>query len=532
MTINRTDFFSQIASASSATISEDWLEMLKNRGVPEKCVDDLINRIAENNRVIVTQTGALYDLQGSWNQLKEALDTLDDEAVKLVEAYKCKCEDDQHATDIVATVWETCNDQAEIETAPKGLEKHKEQGRRFDDRDGEAADCQTPSGEIAGEKNESFEESDDSPVKTTGKRRRQLKSTAEIVHPVETDSRYDEKASCKERPPNRETEHETTILLPEEIHAYIMQHRISEIQQLVTTNCISYVDSPGDQGTVKYTLKNNDESNLDAITQRFKLLYSHLKTEVYHVPADVDWDTIEVIAAATEATIASLVCNKTCRTCKMTGPGSSAQHLKKWFKMTLEANLKRTIEHSSEDLSREVENEAKPLQRDIIQGGPPEQTLVASVSSSNFIKDVKESSKNMLEFITTAGLKVFVYKGDMVKQNTEVIVNSANSQLLHAGGLAKAIATVAGQQLLDECQTIISKTGTVSLGEAVYTNGGNLPHPIKYVIHVVGPNEYQLKNSPDISIRAMCKAFYNCLLLANNELRVTSISIPPIGTGN
>lgn len=78
-----------------------------------------------------------------------------------------------------------------------------------------------------------------------------------------------------------------------------------------------------------------------------------------------------------------------------------------------------------------------------------------------------------------------IVKGDITKEETEVIVNAANSSLQHGGGVALAISSAAGKELRKECEQYISKHGQVPTGSAMITTGGNLK--ANYVIHTVGP---------------------------------------------
>lgn len=116
-------------------------------------------------------------------------------------------------------------------------------------------------------------------------------------------------------------------------------------------------------------------------------------------------------------------------------------------------------------------------------------------------------------------------QGDITKEETQAIVNAANSSLMGGGGVDGAIHDAGGPAILAECKKIVAQQGRLPTGEAVITTGGNLK--AKYVIHTVGPvwrggsqNEAQL-------LRA---AYLNSLKLAKAK-GIKTVSFPSISTG-
>ena len=81
--------------------------------------------------------------------------------------------------------------------------------------------------------------------------------------------------------------------------------------------------------------------------------------------------------------------------------------------------------------------------------------------------------------------RIKVIKGDITKQQVDVIVNAANTSLLGGGGVDGAIHRAGGKAILEDCRKIIARQGGCKTGEAVITTAGNLP--AKFVIHTVGP---------------------------------------------
>ncbi len=127
--------------------------------------------------------------------------------------------------------------------------------------------------------------------------------------------------------------------------------------------------------------------------------------------------------------------------------------------------------------------------------------------------------------VTVNKTKISVIEGDITGQNTDAIVNAANSGLMGGGGVDGAIHRTGGPAILEECKNIVAKHGRLPTGKAVITTGGNLK--ARHVIHTVGPiwhgggrNEAELLRS----------AYYECLKLAT-ENKLASISFPSISTG-
>lgn len=116
-------------------------------------------------------------------------------------------------------------------------------------------------------------------------------------------------------------------------------------------------------------------------------------------------------------------------------------------------------------------------------------------------------------------------RGDITAQDTDAIVNAANSSLMGGGGVDGAIHRAGGPAILDECKRIVADTGRLPTGRAVITTGGNLP--AKHVIHTVGPVwRGGGKNEPDL----LASAYRESLQLAvDNDLK--TVSFPSISTG-
>jgi O-acetyl-ADP-ribose deacetylase len=121
--------------------------------------------------------------------------------------------------------------------------------------------------------------------------------------------------------------------------------------------------------------------------------------------------------------------------------------------------------------------------------------------------------------------RLITIQGDITRQETDAIVNAANSSLMGGGGVDGAIHRVGGPSILAECKEIIARQGRLPPGQAVITSGGNLPS--KYIIHTVGPVWQGGQSGED---RLLAGAYRECLRLADNR-KLTSLAFPSISTG-
>ncbi len=122
---------------------------------------------------------------------------------------------------------------------------------------------------------------------------------------------------------------------------------------------------------------------------------------------------------------------------------------------------------------------------------------------------------------TVNGRVLELCRGDITRQQADVIVNAANSRLAGGGGVDGAIHRAGGPEIMQECR----KIGGCPTGSAVITTAGNLP--AQYVVHTVGPVYRDgVSGEPEL----LRSAYLGSLQLADaNDAK--SVAFPSISTG-
>ena len=123
--------------------------------------------------------------------------------------------------------------------------------------------------------------------------------------------------------------------------------------------------------------------------------------------------------------------------------------------------------------------------------------------------------------------KISIVRGDITDQDTDAIVNAANSSLMGGGGVDGAIHRRGGSEILDECERIREHEwpGGLPAGRAVITTGGRLK--AKHVIHTVGP---VWRGGSDNEPEILADCYRNSLEIAITR-RLGSLAFPSISTG-
>src|SRR3712207_4996525 len=112
-----------------------------------------------------------------------------------------------------------------------------------------------------------------------------------------------------------------------------------------------------------------------------------------------------------------------------------------------------------------------------------------------------------------------VIEADITGLEVEASANAANTELLHAGGVAAAIARAGGRAVEEESR----RAAPIGLGEVAVTSGGEMP--CRWVLHAA-TMELGGPTSPEI-IRACTAA----TLAAADSLGARSLALVAFGTG-
>lgn len=115
--------------------------------------------------------------------------------------------------------------------------------------------------------------------------------------------------------------------------------------------------------------------------------------------------------------------------------------------------------------------------------------------------------------------KVILMQGDLTEMDTDAIVNAANNDLQHGGGVAGAIRRKGGEAIQRESNEI----GSIPVGGAAITSGGKLK--ARYVIHAAS-----MQLGGETTAHALRSSTAHTLRIAA-EKELKTIAFPAVGTG-
>ncbi|CAH1257849.1 PARP14 [Branchiostoma lanceolatum] len=148
-----------------------------------------------------------------------------------------------------------------------------------------------------------------------------------------------------------------------------------------------------------------------------------------------------------------------------------------------------------------------------------------------FAKQLMPTSPNMVPqekavVNLDGGMKLVVWRDDITKHETDVIVNAANARLEHTGGLAKAIVDAGGDIIQKFCNRYIQANDTLIPGQVVASPPGRI-NTCQMILHAVGPIWNGGRNGEE---DFLADAVYGSLEEAAKS-NYRSIAIPAISSG-
>lgn len=117
-----------------------------------------------------------------------------------------------------------------------------------------------------------------------------------------------------------------------------------------------------------------------------------------------------------------------------------------------------------------------------------------------------------------------VMRGDLTALAVDAVVNAANEQLRHGGGVALALARAGGGEVQRASDAWVAEHGPVGPGQAAVTTAGRMP--ARYVVHVVGPRYRRGQDNPGLLTQAVHAA-----LDAADDVGATSVAMPAVSAG-
>ncbi|KAM5276382.1 protein mono-ADP-ribosyltransferase PARP9 isoform 2-T2 [Hipposideros larvatus] len=150
---------------------------------------------------------------------------------------------------------------------------------------------------------------------------------------------------------------------------------------------------------------------------------------------------------------------------------------------------------------------------------------------STLVSPAQEGNSKSLQVfrkMLTPRLKLSVWKDDLTRHAVDVVVNAANEDLKHGGGLAQALVKAGGQEIQEMSTKFVATHGRIPAGEIAVTAAGRLP--CKLIIHAVGPRWVEVDRERCIS--TLQRAIENILQCVNFHYGdFETVAIPALSSG-
>lgn len=140
--------------------------------------------------------------------------------------------------------------------------------------------------------------------------------------------------------------------------------------------------------------------------------------------------------------------------------------------------------------------------------------------------DPQTSAPCLCNASTPSGVQLSVSQADICALQVDAVVNPANENLKHIGGLALALLKAAGPELQNISNRYVAANGALRPGQAIATEACRLP--CKYIIHAVGPrfSDHSREESMLLLNRAVLQS-----LKEAQRLSCTTVAMPAISSG-
>jgi putative ATPase len=115
-------------------------------------------------------------------------------------------------------------------------------------------------------------------------------------------------------------------------------------------------------------------------------------------------------------------------------------------------------------------------------------------------------------------------QADLTALEVDAVVNAANEQLHHGGGVAAALSRAGGPTVQRESHAWVAEHGPVRPGQAAVTTAGRMP--ARYIVHVVGPRYRSGQDNAGLLAQAVSAALH-----AAAASGATSVALPAISAG-
>lgn len=124
------------------------------------------------------------------------------------------------------------------------------------------------------------------------------------------------------------------------------------------------------------------------------------------------------------------------------------------------------------------------------------------------------------------GIELSVWKDDLTRHVVDAVVNAANEELLHGGGLAGSLVKAGGLEIQEESRRFIATYGKVPTGHIAVTKAGRLP--CNCIIHAVGPRWTGSQTAIEL-LRCAIKNILDYVCLPNTHIE--TVAIPALSSG-